>query len=330
MIECLSRINSKFQNCLNKFLVLFAVIFLLQGCLYINNTVVEEKEVAFSKFLRGTVYLENQQLKLRACGSSAISTLKDPQQYLRKHFSVAGEYLPSLYIEANASAADAIDWQLDTLYFVSQRPQQCGAKLRGLDYLLESLDGSLQAQVSDRQVIISKQDIYTQLNFSSQRKDNNWKGDLQLPQGRRFVMSLTIDDKPCTDNNQQWYSASAQVRLNGQSYLACVRKGDPIKQFASGSYSNVLSQDSAFIVLDLEQDNSAKLIIDFRNGHPLEINPGQWKMLSNAVLELTVGDQADSDGQSVMLFQVFNNKELRLKGFSEILGNTGLKLLPVK
>ena len=155
MIECLSRFNSKFQYCLNKFLVLFAVMFLLQGCLYINNTAPEEKEVAFSKFLRGTVYLE-----LRACGSSAISLLKDPQQYLRPHFNVAGEYLPSLYIEANASAAGAIDWQLDALYFVSQRPQQCGAKLRGLDYLLESLDGRLQAQVSGLQVFVSKQDIY--------------------------------------------------------------------------------------------------------------------------------------------------------------------------
>ena len=315
---------------LNKTLLLVVSMFLLQGCLYINSTAVEQQEPAFSKFLRGTVYVEDQQLKLRACGSSIIAVLKDPKQRLRQHFNKAGEQSPSLYIEANASAAGALDWQLEEVYFVSQRPQQCGAKLRGLDYLLESLDGVLQAQVSGQNVIINKQDIYTQLSFSSQRKGDIWQGDLQLPQGRRFKMSLALNTTNCVDREQQWYSAGAKITLNGESHLACVRRGDPIKKFASGSYSNALSQDSAFIVIDLLSNNSARLILDFRNGHPLNVNQGHWKMLSSEVLELTLGEQADNTEQSVMLFQVFNNKELRLKGFSEILGNSGLKLLPVK
>jgi hypothetical protein len=330
MIEFLYNIIASLKVCFKKPLLFLMVMFLLQGCLYVNNTQIDKKDTAFSKFIRGTVYIEDQHLKIRACGSSSIAILKDPEQLLRKHFTVAGERLPSLYIEANASAAGAIDWRLESLYFVSQRPQQCGAKLRGLDYLLESLDGRIQAQISGLEVIISKRDIYTQLKFASQREGNVWKGDIQLAQGRRFKMLLTVEEQPCIDERQQWYSASAEVILNGESHLGCVRRGDTAKKFASGNYSNALSQDSAFIVLDLQQDSSADLIIDFRNGHPLEINQGQWKMLSSEVLELTLGDQSEGDGQSVMLFQVFNNKELRLKGFSEILGSNGLQLLPVK
>lgn len=313
-----------------RYTTLLLITLLIQGCLQMNQSKVETQSNAFSKFLRGTVYLENERYKIRACGSSSIAFLSDPNNLLESHFRVAGDTLPSLYIEANTVAENALDWQLGKLYFVSDRPQQCGAKLRGLDYLVESVDAAVQAQVTGTKVVVSKKDIYTQLAFAAKKEANLWKGDLQLAQGRRFKMSLQLIDKPCRSQSNNWYNLSAKISLNGEEYLACARKGDPVKQFASGNYSNFLSRDNAFIVLDLQQNSTAKLILDYRNGHPMIVNDGSWKMLSDDIVELNLeGGNGDID-QSIMLFQVFNNKELRLKGYSELLGNTGLRLLPIK
>ncbi|EPJ51539.1 MAG: hypothetical protein OFPI_17300 [Osedax symbiont Rs2] len=86
---------------------------------------------------------------------------------------------------------------------------------------------------------------------------------------------------------------------------------------------------NAFIVLNLASDHSVDLLLDYRNGHPLVVSKGQWKMHPNQILEVALRPAQLNSEQSVMLFQVFNNSELRLTGFSELLGNNGLKLLPV-
>ncbi|MFT5707412.1 MAG: hypothetical protein ACI9ES_001703, partial [Oceanospirillaceae bacterium] len=167
------------------------------------------------------------------------------------------------------------------------------------------------------------------LSFDTKKnQDNTWYGTLQLAQGKQYKMRLKIENKVCLDKSGQWYSLSANLDLNGETHLGCARKGDQFKKFASGNYSNQLANGSAFIVLDLQQDNSAKLILDYRNGHPMIVSKGQWKMLSNQVLELNLNSHDARIAQSVMLFQVFNNHELKLKSFSELLGNKGLKLLP--
>lgn len=311
-------------------IMLFSVIFVLQGCLVLTKQPEQPVEKPLTTFLRGTVYLEQQHYKIRFCGSSSIAVLKDPQQHLTRYFNTQSGQLPSLYFEISASAANSIDWELDEVHFSGQNPAQCGTRLRGVTYALMSVDGQLQGQIVDNRVSLNKQDLYTQLVFAAKREKETWRGDLQFPQGRRFKMLIEKQPGECRDSNGQWYSQSATVKLNAETYQVCLRKGDPAKQFASGNYSNALANASAFIVLDLQQDNKARLILDYRNGHPLVINQGDWKMLSDHVLELRLVESAAGGEQSVMLFEVFNNNELRLKGFSELLGSSGLKLLPIE
>jgi hypothetical protein len=289
------------------------------------------EEVAFSKFLRGTVYLEGGDYKIRLCGASSIDQLLDPNQFLSKHFFDNKQQIPSLYVEFNAVGANSVDWQLTKLYFISKKPQACGANIQAIDYLVTAKDGQWQADVSDNKVRLVKKNIFTKLTFNAlNHVDNKWQAELQLAKGKQYKLKLHVFDRECSDNFGQWYNLSANMYLNSQLHTGCVRKGDRTKSFVSGKYSNALAIDNAFIVLNLEENNTADMIIDYRNGHPMIVSIGHWKMRANQVLELSLLSETNISEQNVMLFQVFNSHELRLKGFSELLGRTGLKLLPIK
>lgn len=311
--------------------ILGLLLITLAACVpIVKNTIVAE-DIAFSKFLRGTVYLEGSDYRIRLCGASNIEQLFDPDQFLSKHFFDNKQKIPSLYVEFNAVGADNFDWQLTKLYFISKKPQACGANIQSVDYLVKAKDGQWQADVSENKVQLVKRNIFTKLTFNALNHiDNKWQADLQLAQAKQYKLKLHVFNQECIDDFGQWYSLSADMYLNSQLHVGCVRKGDRRKSFVSGKYSNTLAIDNAFIVLNLEENNTADMIIDYRNGHPMIVSNGHWKMRTNQVLELSLLSETNVSEQNIMLFQVFNNHELRLKGFSELLGKTGLKLLPIK
>jgi uncharacterized membrane protein len=309
------------------FIICAAVI--LSGCQLVNKPASVEQELAFSKFLRGVVYFENAQYRLRLCGATTIVNLSDPNQQLISHFVINDQVFPSKYVEFDASAIKALDWQLENLHFVSSKPKSCGADIDQLDYSITAKNGGWKADVSQQQVVVNKQDIYTKLTFKSNlQKVDKWRSSIVLPRGQKYTMELAVFEQECIDNTQQWHRTSATLKLNGVQYAGCARKGDSVKSFISGQYSNLLADGSAFIVLDLGADKAAALILDYRNGQPVLVNKGRWKMNANQLIEIDLVASDVSAEQSVMLFQIFNNHELRLKGFSEILGQTGLQLLP--
>ena len=322
----------KFKKCLifrAGLLATFMLLFL--GCLPILKDEVAKSEITFGKFLRATVYLEEAGYTIRLCGASSVDLLFDPAQLLTKHFLQGQLQIPSLYVELDASVAQSFDWEVKKLYFISKKPQACGANVQAIDYLIKAKNGQWQADVIKNKVILSKPNIYSQLTFTSKDYSNNqWSAQLQLAQGRGYKMTLDITDQECVDDSEQWYSLSASMLLNGELFAGCARKGDSANSFVSGKYTNPLAVDNAFIVLNLEEDNKASLIIDYRNGHPMIVSNGNWKIRSNQVLELNLFSAAPEPEQSVMLFQVYNNHELSLKSFSEQLGKAGLKLLPIK
>ncbi|EPJ44480.1 MAG: hypothetical protein OFPII_34470 [Osedax symbiont Rs1] len=317
--------------CFKKLSVISSILLFLNSCASVQNSVQIPPEKLFSKFLRGTVYLENSEYKFRLCGSSAVTNLLDPKQKLFSYFSVNNEIIPSNYVEFDAIAIKDLDWQVERVFFVSQKPKKCGADIQSLDYSIVSKDGLWDATIRKNELVINQQNIYTKLVFLSDLKvKNQWRGTMLLPRGKSYTMHLKIIDKLCVDEFDQWYTLSAKLVLNGKKYVGCARKGDRSKSFVSGKYSNVLADSDAFIVLNLFENEQAELILDYRNGHPLLVNKGTWKVNSNNTLELELKSNAGFEEQNIMLFEVFNNHELRLKGFSELLGQRGLKLLPVQ
>ncbi|MFT5708054.1 MAG: hypothetical protein ACI9ES_002356, partial [Oceanospirillaceae bacterium] len=126
------------------------VVFLasvLAGCAANVKSLTNKKPVAFTKFLRGTVYLSESEYKVRLCGSSAMVRLIDVDQLLDKHFLENNEINPSLYVEFNGIAVKQLDWQVVDVFFVSQSPQQCGANIQSLEYAITSLNNLWQANV---------------------------------------------------------------------------------------------------------------------------------------------------------------------------------------
>ncbi len=311
--------------------VLISVLLLLNSCMLVHESLQKAPEKLFVKFLRGTVYLENSEYKFRLCGATTIVDLLDSKQKLFSYFSVNNEIIPSNYVEFDATAIKGLDWQVEKVFFVSQKPKKCGADMRFLDYLIVAKDGLWNATIKKNELVINKQDIYTKLIFLSDLKiKNQWQGAMILPRGKSYKMHLKIIEKLCIDDFDQWHSLSAKLVLNGKKYIGCARKGDESKSFVSGKYSNILADSDAFIALNLFEDKKAELILDYRNGHPMLVIKGAWKVNSNNTLELDLKSNAGIEEQNIMLFQVFNNHELRLKGFSELLGQRGLKLLPVQ
>ncbi|NQZ32344.1 MAG: hypothetical protein HRU06_13820 [Oceanospirillaceae bacterium] len=306
------------------------IAMLMAGCLYQVQPEVLKSQKIFTKHLRGTLYIEKSQYKLRLCGSGRVVNLLDKKNKIFPHIFKNDEFIPSLYIEFEASAIQRIDWQLEKLYFVSKKPNNCGAKVETLDYFVSADNDQWQIEVSDKKVLLNKRNIYSQLAFvSTSEKPNHWRGELVLPHGIHYKMDLTIKDKVCIDDLDQWYSASAKLKLNNETLLGCVRTGGSVKSFVSGKYSNTLSSDQAFIVLNLDEDNSASLILDYRNGQPMIVNTGTWEMLVNQVVSVNLNASDSQLPSSVMLFQVFDSHELKLKGYSDLLGSE-LKLLPIQ
>ena len=315
----------------SKYLYVLGVVVLLIGCVDTVKPQSANNQQNFIKYLRGTVYLENSQYELRLCGSSSIVKLLDPNNKLISHIYENNKIIPSMYVEFKAKTVNILDWQLEQLFFISKKPKKCSDKVLTLEYLVTAVEGDWQAEIKDNQVNINKRNIFTPLAFvSSEDKWGHWSGEMLLPKGIRFNMEIVLRYKDCIDALDQWYSLSATLKINREVLEGCARTGGRVESFVSGKYSNLLTVDDAFIVLNLNEDNSAALILDYRSGHPLVVNRGHWKMLENQVIALNLPAASHQLQGSAMLFQVFDNKELRLKGFSELLGGAGLRLLPLE
>jgi len=314
-----------------KLIAILSFTVLLGGCVTTPISPLSEVQKPFSKFLRGTVYLDGNDYKFRNCGATDISTLVDHNEQLETFFNQLDGHFPSLFVEFDAVAAANADWQVEKIYFAANKPKNCTDLANTSRYIISDVKGLWNAEISDEQVSIRKKGIYTQLVFSAQEnQDNKWRASMVLPQGSKYDMSLALKNSSCTDHQQQWYSMSADLVLNGERLTGCVRKSITINNFVSGDYSNILADNAAFIVLSLKENQDVELIIDSRNGNPMVVTSGRWSILPNQVLELSLNSSYSENESTVMLFQVFNNQELRLKGFSEVLGKTGLKLLPIK
>jgi len=308
-----------------------AISVLLAGCVQTVKPPAIELNKSYKKFLRGTVYVEGANYNLRLCGTGKIVRLLDPNQFLIPHIYLNNEIIPSVYLEFDASAVDTPDWEVDKVYFASKKTGNCGDEIETVDFLVRAVDQQWQAKIKDREVALHKKNIYTQLSFASDISlPDRWKAKMVLPHGISYNLDLQLNERPCIDDQDQWYSLSANLKLNGESLKGCARTGTSVENLNSGKFSNLLSSDDAFIVLNLNSDNSATMILDYRNGHPMLVNNGHWELLENQVIAVKLKALDNSLQDSLLLFQVYDSKELRLKGFSELLGQVGLKLLPIE
>jgi len=308
-----------------------AISALLAGCIQTVKPPTIELKKSYQKFLRGTVYIEGANYNLRLCGTGKVVGLLDPNQNLIPHIYLNNEIIPSVYLEFDARAANTLDWEVNKIYFSSKKAGNCSEEIETLDFLVSAVDQHWQAKIKNRNVALHKKNIYTQLSFVSDvSKSDQWKAKMVLPHGISYNLDLQLNEKPCIDDQDQWYSLSANLKLNGEKLKGCARTGASVENFNSGKFSNHLSPADAFIVLNLNTDNSATLILDYRNGHPMLVNNGHWKMLENQVIAVKLKALDDNLQDTLMLFQVYDSKELRLKSFSELLGKGGLKLLPIE
>jgi len=308
-----------------------AISVLLAGCVQTVKPQAVALNQSYKKFLRGTVYIQEASYNLRLCGTGEIVRLLDPNQYLIPHIYLNNEIIPSVYLEFDARAANTLDWEVDKVYFASKKAGNCAEEIETADFLVSAVDQHWQAKIKNRNVALHKKNIYTQLSFVSDiSKSDRWKAKMVLPHGISYNLDLQLSEKPCIDEQDQWYSLSANLKLNGEKLKGCARTGTSVENFNSGKFSNLLSSDDAFIVLNLNTDNSATMILDYRNGHPMLVNNGHWEMLENQVIAVKLKALDNNLQDSLLLFQVYDSKELRLKGFSELLGKVGLKLLPIE
>lgn len=322
------------QYCLyiKRHLILFARLLMLVsvfvGCTILPvSSPVDEKGLS-KVFMRGTVSFDDGVFSMRLCNSSNVVTLKDQNNQLLRHFTKDNLY-PSLYVELDVADDQTAAWNVIKIWFVSQKPKRCQLDIRTLDYKINGIDGYWESEVVDNIVSITKKDLYSKLNFINRDvKPLQWKGQLSAGRNKEYKMLLTIKEQVCRDDSDQWYALQATLKLNNEVLLGCVRKGDSSARFIEGNYSSELERDSAFIVLNLQKNNHLKLIIDYRNGHPIVIKEGDWKISENRVLSLNLDRVENDTEQSIILFQMFENRMLRQKGYSDILGKEGLSLLP--
>jgi len=139
---------------MNKQICIVAIFSLLAGCIQVIKPSAVEVDESFTKFLRGTVYIESSGYKLRLCGTGKIVELLDPNKKLIPHIYLNDEIIPSVYLEFDASAVLRLDWQVSKVYFSSQKPHNCGAKIEKVDFLVNAVDHHWQAKINARDVAI--------------------------------------------------------------------------------------------------------------------------------------------------------------------------------
>lgn len=308
----------------NRLRALFSlcVLLMLVGCETFQPLATSSVD---SVFLRGVIVPEKEHFIFTPCFSREQRSLRDDSSQLLKRYQeqVVGNSLP-VYVELYARQQEDLVWQVQRVLLAGGGSQACEYELQGIQYRAAGADPLWIADVLETGVRVQSYNNLTQLTFPLQEGDGErgkWEGELTSTKGKSFYYTLQIREASCRDEQGAWYSLAATLELDGTLFVGCARAGNLNHLTLAGRYSNGLSAERVFVVLDIQGDSGATMMLDYRNGLPLTVWSGQWQWRKNGKLLL---DFSKEQGP-LLIFKRGLRGNLEQEGFSPALGK-GLRL----
>lgn len=313
---------------INKFSVLLVLISMaLTGC--VDSLGIKPKNPQI-EFVRGIVSKEAAGFVITPCYSQERRKLEDVRGRLEKRFSeqFLGIDIP-VYMEVQAEQGTDLVWRVDDVVVAGGGSKMCHVDLSGIRFRAEGSDSLWLADILPDAVRIQSYENLRTLRFpvdEFEGRQGIWQGELKNVRGQSHSFRLAVRDQSCKGVGGVWFRWSAELVLDGDLFYGCARRGDLTNRALLGRYSNELSDNEAFVVLDLLADNIATMLLDYRNGQSLIVMKGEWQWKNNDKLLLHFTHQDDQEQESFILFKRTRSGGFVQEGFSPVFGRSSFEL----
>ncbi|WP_293267167.1 hypothetical protein [Neptunomonas sp.] len=307
-------------------LLVFVPVF-LSGC--VDSLGLKQKN-SNVEFVRGIVSKDDSQFTITPCYSQERRRLDDPRGLLKKHFSgyTGSTGLPT-YMEVKAEQGVDLVWRIDDVMVAGGGSKMCHVNLSNIRFRAQGGNPPWLADVLPGSVRVQSYETLRTLNFPIDSFDGTqgvWESSLKGVKGQSYSLRLEIRDQPCTDALNIWYRWSTSMDLSGNTFQGCARQGDLTNRALLGRYSNLLTDNEAFVVLDILPENMVSMLLDYRNGQALIVMQGTWQWKSNDKLIIHFTQQDGRKQESVLLLRRAYSGEFVQEGFSSEFGRAGISL----
>ncbi|MGY8870404.1 MAG: hypothetical protein ACKVJE_08200 [Pseudomonadales bacterium] len=301
--------------------------FFLSGCIDSLGLKSKDTEV---EFVRGVVSKDADGFVMTPCYSQERRRLNDFRGLLAKRFSAqpSNVDLP-VYMEVKAEQGVDLIWRVDDVMIAGGGSKMCHVDLSAIRLRAQGVNPPWLSDVLPDSVRVQSYETLQTLHFPMDEYDGVqgvWESSLENTNGQSHSLRLEIRDQSCTDVLNIWYRWSANMTLDGKAFPGCARQGDLTNRALLGRYSNVLTDNEAFVVLDLLPERVASMLLDYRNGQALIVMTGTWQWKSNDKLILHFTQQDGRKQESVLLLKRARSGEFVQEGFSAEFGRSGISL----
>lgn len=313
---------------INKFSVLcIFTSFFLSGCIGSLGVKPQNTEV---EFVRGVVSKGSDGFVMTPCYSQERRRLNDPRGLLAKRFIAQPSHVDlPVYMEVKAEQGIDLVWRVDEVMIAGGGSKMCHVNLSNIRFRAQGINPLWLADILSYSVRVQSYKTLQTLNFPVDEYGAGqgvWESSLENTNGQSHTLRLELREQSCTDVLNIWYRWSANMTLDGKSFQGCARQGDLTNRALLGRYSNVLTDNEAFVVMDLMPENSVSMLLDYRNGQSLIVMQGTWKWKSNDKLILHFTQQDGRKQESVLLLKRARSGEFVQEGFSAEFGRAGIVL----
>ncbi|GGO79588.1 hypothetical protein GCM10011348_14240 [Marinobacterium nitratireducens] len=316
----------------NQRLLVLLLSVILPGCAALQAPLPEPVD---SRRLVGMLSPSGDRWVLDPCYSRASVLLQDPGGLLGPRYTdrVPLPGLP-LFVELEVSAENRVQ----RLLVAGGDVSACRAELNGIDWRAAGSDPDWEADFSDSALEVRDQSRLLRLKFHVEplaaggRYLQRWQGRLTAPGIPEQRVEIGLRDGECEDRSGIWYGLEALMKLNGDSYLGCVRYGNQAALTLPGRYRSDLVTDQGSrrtVELTLDGDKWASLVERYPDARGTVERSGRWRLMPSGKLMLHLLQRDGHDEQYLRLFSRRLDGSLVLEGEGPEFAPWGLRLAPV-
>lgn len=282
------------------------------------------------EFIRGAVIKGDDGFIMTPCFSQTQRHLLDTSGHLEKRYNEQSpnRNLP-VYMELWAYQQVDLAWQLYGINIAGGGNKACETDMRGVEFRAGGDKPAWVANVYKDHIRIEIIRELRSITFPITETDGlpfTWQSRITGVKGQEHDLEMQFMRQTCRDSVGAWYPLMAQALLDGKLLKGCAREGNLMSRAIPGRYSNDLSPDEAFIVLDILPNHEAKLLVDYRNGQALSVLEGRWRLNNSGRLELNFESVNGQEQQVLILMQRNATGALEPFGYSDLFGSAHLAL----
>ena len=241
----------------------------------------------------------------------------------------------SLYVEwFGDTAFDRNEVAMSQIHFVSSRPDSCSEMFSDNLMTLMGDNQRWNAQLRENYILLFHRDTRRTLKFDYDQSVRFgrtwvWNSKIDLPSGDIYRLELSVEPQNFCRIDDNWYTFSSTLTLNGAEFTGCARRGMLDKSLLNTHYQFPFYISTRSFDLYLKPDGSAFLKEDYQNLQPVVESFGSWSLMPDRRLMIQFAYNQDMLRQEVLVFAIKNDGILSMEKGHSRYGPLGIKLVPV-